>query len=109
MISGVFDYVPDEQEYPYVEIGEDSFTSFNGHNFNGFSGETTIRCYDSNTSSLKLKQIQSRIYELLHDSSFLLDSFKKINFRCKLTTSTVDNDNITQNGIQVFEFIFAEK
>lgn len=106
-VTGVFDKIPDNQNYPYIRIDNIDATNFDNHSDSGFSGELTVKTFDRDTSSLRIKRIQSRIYAILHDWNVTMTNFKKINFKCKLSNDTIENDSITQNGTSVFEFIFA--
>lgn len=108
-VKGVFDKVPDNSSYPYIRFEEIMSDNFDTHSDTGFQGELTIKVFDRSDSSLTTKRIQSRIYTLLHDADFNMTNFKNINFKCKLTVDTVENDSRTQNGTQKFDFIFARK
>lgn len=108
-VTGVYDKVPDNQEYPYIRFESIDASDWDNHSSTGFAGSMTIKAFDRSDSSLVTKQIQSRIYELLHDGALDLPSFKKINFRCTLTNDTIENDSRTRNGTQNFDFIFARK
>jgi len=108
-VKGVYDKVVDNAAYPYIRLDKMDAKPFDNHSDTGFSGEVTVKVFDQNDSSLRTKQIQGRIYDLLHDGNVDTTSFEKINFRCKLTNSIIENDSRTHNGTQIFEFIYSRK
>lgn len=109
VITGVFDTVPDNQVYPYVVLGNDDIGENDSHTAGGFIGFIQIDVWDQAESSKKTKDIQGKIYDLLHNIDLGLTGFPTVDFRCNLTTIIKENDNRTKHGVMRFNFILGGK
>lgn len=104
-IGPVYDTPPDNEDYPYVTIGNDTFSEFDTHTTTGFDGSIQIDTWSQAMSKLEVKKMQKRIYELLHDIDLNLPNFKTTAFRCNLQDVLDDPDGRTKHGVQRFEFL----
>lgn len=107
LVDGVFDFVPDNEAFPYVTIGLDEQSDFSTHTDNGFVGFIQIDVWSRSPGKKETKDIQNRIYELLHPNLVTLTGFKVNNFRCDLTRIEKDPDGITHHGIQRFNTLIG--
>lgn len=112
LINGVFDStnVPQDSVFPYIAIGEVSFTDRSNHTHRGFAAEMTIHVWDQseNRGRKKVQQIQAEIDRLLHTVNICIDGWNIINFRQVFVEVIVDADNVTMHGIQKFNLLIGE-
>lgn len=112
LIAGVHDSanVPQGAAFPYVTIGEVSFTDRSSHTHRGFAAELTIHTWDQseNRGRKKVQSIQAEIDRLLHTINICIDGWNIINFRQVFVEVIVDADNVTMHGIQKFNLLIGE-
>jgi len=106
LITGVFDSLPQEQEYPFVKIGDGEITDLETQTTTGFNGEITIDVWDDETTRKTVNAILTRIRDLLHnqDSLWNIADYCMINFRENFRTVLEEPDTKTYHGIIRFEF-----
>lgn len=103
----VLDHVPDNTEAPYIVIGDDSFDDFGAHDVDGFKVDVTIHTWVESKGKKTCKQIQARIYELLHDVDLAITGQKTITMRTGLQTTLLDPDGRTYHGVNKFNLILG--
>lgn len=112
LVTGVFDSaaVPQNEVFPYVTIGEATFTDRSSHTHRGFAAEVTIHVWDQsdNRGRKKVQEIQAQIDRLLHTVNICIDGWNIINFRQVFVEVIVDADNVTMHGIQRFNLMIGE-
>lgn len=81
LVTGVFDDVPKDQEYPYVVIGTDTETNFNTFDKQGREVVATIMIYSQYAGFKEAKTILNRIVELLDYESITLSNFNLVYIR----------------------------
>ena len=106
-LCDVYDTPEDNSNYPYVCIGNDDFGEFDSHSFNGFDGFIQIDTWAQGMSKMPCKEIQARIYTLLHNVDLGLPNFDTIALRCSLQNVLDDPDGRTKHGVQRFNFILT--
>ena len=104
---GVFDHTPDNEKYPFIEIGDDQFTSNDSHTHDGFDVEITFHIWTQGQGKRTCREIQSRLYELFHNTDLALNSQKTIALRSGLTTIILDPDGRTFHGVSRFKLILG--
>lgn len=111
----VFDHVPQNQSYPYVVIGEDTFVDWSRDDKNGFEATVNLHVWDrpKGTSGKRGKQvtkeIQGEIYDILQRSNFPIGDFGNPGMSFEYSDVFMDSDGITYHGVQRFRVQFAEK
>lgn len=106
--AGIYDQVPDNTEGCYVVIGEDTFDDNSSHTHNGFKVEISLHTFtDVNKGKKRCKQIQGRIYELLHNIDLGLTGQNTVNMRSGLQETLLDPDGRTYHGINKFNLILG--
>lgn len=112
LIQGVYDSAAVTQgaAFPYITIGEATFTDRSSHTHRGFSAEVTIHTWDqsNNRGRKKVQSIQAEIDRLLHTVNICIDGWNIINFRQVFVEVIVDADNVTMHGIQKFNLLIGE-
>ena len=108
LVTGVFDFVPDQQSFPTVTIGDDVFVNWDNHSANGFQGTSTIHTWSQMPGKNEAMSIMNRIYTLLHANIDLgIPGFKTVSSRCTKNQIVVDPDGYTHHGIQVFSLMLG--
>jgi hypothetical protein len=103
----VFDHVPDNVGYPFIVIGDDSFDDFSSHTTDGFAVTMTIHTWTQGEGKKRCKEIQSRIYEIIHKADLELAGQKTVSLRAGLTTTILDPDGRTYHGVNVFNLLLG--
>jgi hypothetical protein len=103
----VFDNVPEDTCPPYIEIGEDEYDDFSSHDFDGFDGSVWIHVWSESAGRKELKQIQNRVYELLHDQDMAIENFPTLTFLQEFCKNFKENDGRTHHGVQRFDFLMG--
>lgn len=108
-ITGVFDFVPDNQTYPFIQIGEIDFGAWDSHTFDGFDATITINLWHrpSSRGRAPLHDIQNDIYNLLHKHIFTITGFTVISMRFDFSNIIVDPDAVTYHGVQRFRLLMG--
>jgi len=107
----VYDAVPqpedggDIAEFPYVTIGEDTFTPFDTDNSIGYDATLTIHTWSRQRGRKETKEIQQEIYNALHRQTLTVAGFHFINLAFEFADTFVDSDGLTRHGVQRFRCI----
>lgn len=107
LCCGVYDNVPDNSAYPYIEIGEDEYDDWSSHTHDGFDGSVWIHVWSEYPGRKEVKLIQNRIYELFHNQDMGIDNFPTVTFLQELCRNFKDPDGRTHHGVQRFDFLFG--
>lgn len=105
--DSIFDSVKEESGAPYVTIGDDEFSDWSSHTFEGVEADLTIKTWTQKRGRKTCKQIMSRIYELLHDVDLSISGYSTVSMRCVFLHTVVDSDNITILGVQRFKLLLG--
>lgn len=102
LISGVFDFVPQDTAFPYVVLER-----FDGEDWSTSTTEgCKIRCVVTSFSREGGKEetlsIMERIKELLHDADLSLTGYDLVNLRGLSGDVALESDGITYRGMQRF-------
>ena len=109
LITGVFDFVQENQGFPYVSIGADNFSDFGSHTFDGVDGIVMIDTWtQGNSGRLRVKEIQAEIYRILHDETLTVTGFCVINMRREFVETVLDPDGQTHHGIERYGIILTD-
>ncbi len=108
-ITGVFDFVPQNQAYPFIQIGEMDFSPWDTHTFDGFEATITINLWarPGSRGRASLHDIQNDIYNLLHRYIFSVSGFTVVSMRFDFSNIVVDPDSVTYHGIQRFKLLMG--
>jgi len=108
-VTGVFDFIPDNQAYPFVQIGEIDFNPFDTHTENGFSGTLQINVWDrpGSRGRAPIHDLNNDIYDTLHLAEPVIAGFSTLSFRFDFSQILVDQDAVTYHGINRFSFILG--
>lgn len=108
-ITGVFDFIPDAQAYPFVQIGEGQFNEWDTNTDYGFDGTLTINVWHrpGERGRAPIYDIQADIYRILHNSTPSVSGFSIPSFRVDFSDIVVDTDAVTYHGIQRLKILMG--
>ena len=101
----VFDDIPENTSYPYVQLGEDTAIDYSTKDSTGSEVSVNIDVWSRYRGSLEAKNIMDRIHTLLHDSSLSVTGANFISMRFEFSDIIRDPDGITRHGVMRFRAI----
>jgi len=101
----VFDDVPENTPYPYIQLGEDNASDYSTKDQTGSEVTVNVDVWSRYRGSLEAKNIMDRIHTLLHDSSLSVTGSNFINMRFEFSDIIRDPDGITRHGVMRFRAI----
>ncbi len=105
----VYDSVPqDTTNYPYVNIGDDTFTDFDGDDFTGFDGTLTVHTWSTADGRIEIKNLQGEIYDLLHRTNLVILGYNVITIDQVYADSFLETDGLTRHGVQRFRILLTK-
>jgi len=109
IVTGVYDFVPDDQKFPFVVIGEADWTDRGSESTEGYSGVLTMHVWDRGRGRKTVLSIQKRIDELLHKVDPNVNGWVDISFRRDFNNVMIDPDAVTSHGVQRFKILIGGK
>lgn len=108
----VYDFVPQNQAYPFIHIGEAQFNAWDTKTWNGFEGTFTVdswyRAGDTGSRGrATLLDIQGDIYDALHRVPMVIAAQNVVIVRLDFQDIIVDPDSVTYHGVQRFHVIMG--
>jgi hypothetical protein len=100
LVTDVFDFVPENTAFPYVKIGEETAVDNGTKTLQG--NTLVIHTFSRYRGSKETKEIMSRIYALLHESSLTITGASLVNLRFEFSDIIKENDGLTTHGLQRF-------
>jgi len=104
----VYDHTPDNEPYPFVQVGEDTFDDWSAHDFDGRQVTFQIHTWTQGEGRKTCKQIQDRVYTILNNIDLAITGTKTIALRSGTTTTMLDPDGRTHHGVNSFDLIIVE-
>lgn len=108
-ITGVYDFVPDNKGYPFIQIGEIDFSDWSTHTFDGFAGVITVHVWHrpGARGRAPLHDIMQDIYRILHKNLFSIPDHTVVSMRYDFSQIVVDPDAVTYHGITRFRILIG--
>lgn len=103
--ASVYDFVPDNSAFPYVKLGEETAVDNGTKTLQGNEHTLVIHSFSRYRGSKEIKQIMSRIYALLHESSLSVSGASLVNMRFEFSDVIKENDGRTSHGLQRFRAV----
>src|SRR5690554_603796 len=107
MVNGVFDFVPQNTQEPYVTIGDGTSVDFDSHTFTGMDFTRSIHTWFKGAGRKGCLEIMARIYDLLHEATLTVTGFTPIVLRQEFSECLIDSDGQTFHGVQRFRIILG--
>jgi len=103
-INGVFHYIPQETDFPYVYIGEGNCEDISNFKNQIFSINININVFDKNKSNIKTMTLCDEIRILLIDIDNLsIDNHSVLDSKLTKCEVSLENDGETWKGEMVFK------
>ncbi|MGB0568416.1 MAG: DUF3168 domain-containing protein, partial [Alteromonas macleodii] len=103
MVKGVFDFVEEDQQFPYVTIGEASHNEFDTYSELGSEVVVTIHTWSREQGNEETHKIQGQIYNALNRAELgTVDDYYFIGIHFETSDILPDNDGLTFQGVQTF-------
>lgn len=105
LVTDVYDFVPESTAFPYVKIGEETSIDNGTKTLQGNEHTLVIHTFSRYRGSKEVKEIMSRIFALLHESSLSVSGASLVNLRFEFSDVIKENDGFTSHGIQRFRAV----
>jgi hypothetical protein len=105
LVTDVYDFVPESTAFPYVKIGEETSIDNGTKTLQGNEHTLVIHTFSRYRGSKEVKEIMSRIYALLHESSLSVTGASLVNLRFEFSDVIKENDGFTSHGLQRFRAV----
>ena len=105
LITDVYDFVPENTAFPYVKVGEETSIDNGTKTLQGNEHTLVIHTFSRYRGSKEVKEIMSRIYALLHESSLSVSGASLVNLRFEFSDVIKENDGFTSHGLQRFRAV----
>jgi hypothetical protein len=99
LVEGVYDDVPQDTDYPYIVVGEETTINAGTMTVDGLEHTLTIHVWSRYRGLKETKQIMERIYTLLHNSNLTVTGASLVNLRQEFSSTFVDADGLTRHGV----------
>ena len=106
--NNIYDFVPEGTDFPYVKIGEETATDNGTKTLQGNEHTLVIHSFSRYRGSKEVKNIMSRIYALLHESSLSVSGASLVNLRFEFSDVIKENDGRTTHGLQRFRAVIYD-
>ncbi len=108
----IFDFVPDNQVFPYVVLQIKPWKDRGNQTWNGLDSRLVIETWyqpaTGDRGDLGVQTIQNRIDQLLHTIDIQIDGWSVVVFRREMVNVITEPDNVTKHGIQRFKLFIGE-
>ena len=105
LVTDVYDFVPENTAFPYVKVGEETSLDNGTKTLQGNEHTLVIHTFSQYRGSKEVKNIMSRIYALLHESSLSVSGASLVNLRFEFSDVIKENDGLTTHGLQRFRAV----
>ena len=105
LVTDVYDFVPENTAFPYVKVGEETSIDNGTKTLQGNEHTLVIHTFSRYRGSKEVKEIMSRIYTLLHESSLSVTGASLVNLRFEFSDVIKENDGFTSHGLQRFRAV----
>lgn len=108
LIDAVYDHVPQDPTFPYVQIGEDTAIPFDTHDSSGSDNTVTIHSWSRYRGKKEIKDIQRQVYLALHRFALSVTGVDTVDCQWEFADSFLDDDGLTRHGVQRFRVMLDE-
>ena len=107
-VTGVCDHTVHEQAFPYITIGQASFTDRGSYTTQGWRGEITINTWSRSYGRLEAQEIMAEIDRLLHCQDLNMTDWSTLNLRRAFNEILVEDDSVTYHGVQRYTLYMGD-
>lgn len=103
--GGVHDHVPQDQPFPFVQIGEATVRDWSAKTFDGAEHTLTIHAWARGRGRKGVKEIMARIHEVLHNAALAVTGHTLVLLRFEFADAMEDPDGLTYHGVTRFRAV----
>lgn len=103
--AAVYDEVPENSSFPYVQIGGETAIDYGTKDVNGSEVTINLDVWSQYKGSKEVKNLMDRIHTLLHDSDLNVTGHNLVNLRFEFGDVLRDPDGITRHGVMRFRAV----
>jgi hypothetical protein len=104
----VFDHVPQQQPYPYVNIGDLTGVEYDTDDKDGGEITITVHTWSRARGMKELAELMDAVYAALHNQSFAVAGEVVVLCYFEFVQTMTEPDGLTRHGVQRFRFITQE-
>ncbi|MGD9879026.1 MAG: DUF3168 domain-containing protein [Hyphomicrobiaceae bacterium] len=101
----VYDHVPEETAYPYIEVGEVVDTPFDDKSTTGLEHAITLHVWSRYRGRKETKQILDALHALLHRGTLTVSGNSHVLTRFVSNSTFRDPDGLTYHGVAIYDVI----
>lgn len=101
----VYDDVPQQSNYPYVQMGEETSANNGTKTLDGVEHTLTMHIWSQYRGRREIKTIMKSVYDLLHNTAISVTGASLVNVRQEFSTTLSENDGITRHGVIRFRAV----
>ena len=101
----VYDDVPQQSNYPYVQMGEETSANNGTKTLDGLEHTLTMHIWSQYRGRREIKTIMKSVYDLLHNTAISVTGASLVNVRQEFSTTLAENDGITRHGVMRFRAV----
>ena len=101
----VYDDIPQDTNYPYVQIGEETAVNDGTKTLDAVEHTLTIHVWSQYRGRREIKTIMKSVYDLLHNTAISVTGASLVNVRQEFSTTLSENDGITRHGVIRFRAV----
>ncbi len=109
LADAVYDHVPQDAAFPYVQVGEIDGTEWDTDTSLGSDDTVTIHVWSRYRGRLETHQIQDAIYGALHRHALAVDGAHVVTVEFEFADSLLDPDGLTRHGVQRFRVLLNQE
>jgi hypothetical protein len=94
-----YDHVPQESEFPYIVIGDDTSIPWDTDDSIGSETTCTIHVWSRHRGRKEVKEIMRTLYEALHRAEFPIIGGALVECQAEFQESLLDPDGLTRHGV----------
>jgi hypothetical protein len=104
----VYDNVPQDTPYPYIEIGEDTALDGGTATEQGMDLTVMLHYWARDRGKRTVKLIAARVYELLHEQELVVESQSLVLCRFVFGDFLLDPDGVTRHGVARYRILTTQ-
>jgi len=108
-VTGIYDNVLQEADYPYVVIGDDTIQGWDTDEANGINTTVTIHIWSKYNGKKEVKEIMDLIYRTLHKVRITIAGLHTVACLFEFSETLVDSDGQTRHGVMQFRILAHEE
>jgi hypothetical protein len=106
---GVFDHVPQDEDYPYICLEGQTAQEFDTKTFNGFEVPVLVHSWSRYDGNKEIAEIMGAVYDALHNQSVHVEGYNFVHCLWEFSEMLTESDGLTRHGIQRFNLLITQE